>query len=129
MKRSTPTTQCLITHALALRTLACLLLGGLLLAAPPAEAQTKTLRGQILRSTSNDTYPLRSVAVRLTTPNGQRSHAVYTNDKGYFYFHNVPGGRYALEIRVRGRKASFMRTIRVPNTTEAHEVRAIPLSF
>jgi hypothetical protein len=118
-----------MTRALALRTLACLLLGGLLLAAPPAEAQTKTLRGQIVRSTSNDTYPLRSVAVRLRTPNGQRSNAVYTNDKGYFYFHNVPGGRYTLDIRVRGRKESFVRAIRVPNTAKAHEVRAITLSF
>lgn len=109
--------------------LACMLLGGLLFAAPPAEAQTKTLRGQILRSTSNATYPLPSVAVRLQTSSGQRSNAVYTNEQGYFYFHNVPGGRYVLDIRLRGRKASFERPIRVPNTAKAHEVRAITLSF
>lgn len=118
-----------MTHALALRTLACLLLGSLLLAAPPAEAQTKTLRGQILHSTSASTYPLPSVAVRLQASSGQRSNAVYTNEKGYFYFHNVPGGRYVLDIRVRGRKASFVRTIRVPNTAKAHAMRAITLSF
>jgi hypothetical protein len=126
MKPRTPTTQ---WTTLAFWSLALLLLGGLLLAVPPAEAQTKTLRGQILRHTSSSTYPLRSAAVRLKTANGQRSNVVYTNEKGHFYFYNIPSGRYTLEIHVRGQKNPFLRSIHVPAKTSAHDLRAIKLSF
>lgn len=46
---------------------ALLLLTGLLFAVPPAEAQTKTLRGQLERETARGAYPLRNVRVTLKT--------------------------------------------------------------
>lgn len=79
--------------------------------APRAEAQT--VRGKIERKTAYGIYPATSVEVTLSARNRGRSSPAYTDNQGFYYLHNIPPGKYVLEIWVG--QTPVTRQIRVLN--------------
>lgn len=79
-----------------------LLLLTMLLAGSAGTTQAPTVRGKILRQSDGSVQPAVRVRVRLCYPNTnmQRcSPPVRTGEDGMFYFHNIPPGRYLLEVQ------------------------------
>jgi hypothetical protein len=59
------------------------------------EAQTSTVRGQLLR---NGQFPAAGIQVTLNHPTFGRSSAWTTGGDGMYYLYNVPYGDYYLEV-------------------------------
>lgn len=65
-----------------------------------------TVRGKISWCTGTGTYPAPNLRVALLTLDKARSSVSYSDTYGFYYFHDIPGGDYFLEVWSRGRDSN-----------------------
>ncbi len=94
--------------------LAIVVLTSMMTASDPTFAQSGgTVRGKISWCAGN--YPAAYLRVTLLPPDRARSSLSFTDRDGFYYFYNIPGGDYFLQISRGGNSSPVTYRIRVFN--------------